>query len=725
MKSRPVLVEALAVVSGFAVSAIPSTYPLVRHLRSGLPNDLGDPLLNSWILAWGSERIRFGLQDVWQAPNFFPYENTLAYSEHLLGIAAVVAPVQWLWNNPILTYNVAFLLSYVLAGSGMYLLVRSITGRRPAGVIAGMAFAFVPYRAAQIPHLQVLMTGWMPIALWALHRYYEAGGWRFLLVFALAFTLQGLSNGYYLYFFAVAVAVIGLAGLVRARRPARRMLVELSACALLIIAVLAPVIYAYYEVRRDREFVRSIDEIESFSADLTSYLHVRRGLLLWSNYLDVGKPEGELFAGATLMTLVAAALVTSLWRRKDPEARASRYFVMLYLAVGLLALVLSLGPVPRFRGQPIVDAGPYRWLMALPGLDGLRVPARFAMIVYLAASVLAGNAAARLLPRRRPVLTAAITGVLSAVILIEGMPAEVRVAVLADRLEPLDEPAYRWIAERPPGGLLELPVVGYEPTHSLLFQYRTLQHGKPIVNGFSGYNSPLFDWFRGSGTPIVDITQTADFFRGLRQIGVRYIALHPGLFGDFEDGQEVLTAFRAQGDQIEDQFETETVAVLQLRPLTAPARWPDDQLARIPAAATRFAASHSGDRLALLADGDPETRWLTGSRQAGGEWIEVRFDETRTIGRIRFEVAVRSQGDYARRLRVEVSGDGESFDEIAWEDAVLPVMVRSVAESRGPVYIDIDLNGMPVRALRLVQLGETRVFYWSVDELSLWEVRAE
>src|SRR5688572_25392347 len=137
MKSRPVLVEALAVVSGFAASAVLFTYPLVRYLRSGLPSDLGDPLLNSWILAWGSERFRYGLQDVWQAPNFFPYENTLAYSEHLLGIAAVVAPVQWLWDNPILTYNVAFLLSYVLAGSGMYLLVRSLTGRPSAGVIAG------------------------------------------------------------------------------------------------------------------------------------------------------------------------------------------------------------------------------------------------------------------------------------------------------------------------------------------------------------------------------------------------------------------------------------------------------------------------------------------------------------------------------------------------------------------------------------------------------------
>ena len=56
-------------------------------------------------------------------------------------------------------YNFAFLLSYVLAGSGMYLLAKSLTGSRSAAVLAGVAFAFAPYRVAQAPHLQVLNVG--------------------------------------------------------------------------------------------------------------------------------------------------------------------------------------------------------------------------------------------------------------------------------------------------------------------------------------------------------------------------------------------------------------------------------------------------------------------------------------------------------------------------------------------------------------------------------------
>ena len=157
--------EALTVTFAFAVAAVLGTYPLSREIGRALPSDLGDPLLNTWILAWDADRLRHGLQGLWDAPFFHPYENALAYSEHLLGIALFTAPVQWLTGNPLVAYNAAFIGSSVLAGTGMYLLAGSLTGDRWAATAAGASFAFLPYRAEQVAHLQVLMYGWMPIAL--------------------------------------------------------------------------------------------------------------------------------------------------------------------------------------------------------------------------------------------------------------------------------------------------------------------------------------------------------------------------------------------------------------------------------------------------------------------------------------------------------------------------------------------------------------------------------
>ena len=150
LRVAPLVWEALAVIGSFTVLTLAMTYPLAREITRGLPGGLGDPLLNTWTLAWDADRLRHGLLGLWDAPIFYPYSTTLAYSEHLLGIAVLTAPVQWLSGNPVLAYNVAFLMSSVLAGAGMYLFTASLTGTRLAALVAGVAFACLPFRVAHL-----------------------------------------------------------------------------------------------------------------------------------------------------------------------------------------------------------------------------------------------------------------------------------------------------------------------------------------------------------------------------------------------------------------------------------------------------------------------------------------------------------------------------------------------------------------------------------------------
>src|SRR5581483_5375383 len=93
--------ETIAMVAGFALLSLISSWPLVIGLGSRLPSDLGDPLLTTWTLAWDADRLRHALQGVWDAPSFFPYHHTLLYSDHLLGLALFTAPVQWATGNPV------------------------------------------------------------------------------------------------------------------------------------------------------------------------------------------------------------------------------------------------------------------------------------------------------------------------------------------------------------------------------------------------------------------------------------------------------------------------------------------------------------------------------------------------------------------------------------------------------------------------------------------------
>ena len=107
----------------------------------------------------------------WNAPIFYPAAGTLAFSEHLLGQAPIAAPLIALTGSALLGYNVTLIATYLFSALGAHFLGYTLTRRHDAAFVAGVAFAFAPYKLAQIPHIQVLSAYWAPVCLAALHRY--------------------------------------------------------------------------------------------------------------------------------------------------------------------------------------------------------------------------------------------------------------------------------------------------------------------------------------------------------------------------------------------------------------------------------------------------------------------------------------------------------------------------------------------------------------------------
>ena len=156
------LTRALLVAAGCLGLAIALSWPVPLHPASTMVDAFGDPLLNAWILAWDADRALHAFREYWTGLFFFPYPDTVAYSEHLLGIALFTAPIQWLTGNAVLSYNAAFVGVTALAAGGAWLLARDVCGRGDAAVVAATAFACAPFRVPHVSHLQVLASGWIP-----------------------------------------------------------------------------------------------------------------------------------------------------------------------------------------------------------------------------------------------------------------------------------------------------------------------------------------------------------------------------------------------------------------------------------------------------------------------------------------------------------------------------------------------------------------------------------
>jgi uncharacterized membrane protein len=141
-------------------------------------------------MASGTMRVA----DFWHGNIFHPSPLSLTYSEHLLPQAVQGLPAYLATGNIVLAYNLVFLATFALSGLGMFLFVRELTGRARVAFVAGLFFAFVPYRLGQFPHIQTLSSQWMPLALFGLRRYFDTGRLSALAGGVAAFVVQGLST---------------------------------------------------------------------------------------------------------------------------------------------------------------------------------------------------------------------------------------------------------------------------------------------------------------------------------------------------------------------------------------------------------------------------------------------------------------------------------------------------------------------------------------------------
>jgi len=172
----------------------------------------------------------------------------------------------------------------------------------------------------------------------------------------------------------------------------------------------------------------------------------------------------------------------------------------IFSIITLFAAAMSLGPEIHAKGRTVADTSVYAvFYHYVPGYDGVRVPARFAMIVTLGLAALAALGTATLERRGRKFLVM-VAGVLI-VVEAAAMPiptnenstkyAQTDLAPLPPRIAIGDAapPVYRYIAQLPDDAvILELPLG--EPAFDIRYMFYSTGHWKRLVNGYSG-GAPL------------------------------------------------------------------------------------------------------------------------------------------------------------------------------------------------------------------------------------------
>jgi hypothetical protein len=475
----------------YVLAASAFTWPLVLHPRAlfGAMDPTGDPSLYLWALGWDLRTLTSHpawllTGRVFNAGIFSPAPLTLAYSDHLLLQAVALWPVYAVTHDLIFCYNVLLIGSLVASALAMHVFARAITGSEAAAFVAGLIFGFAPYHFTHLVHVQLQALYFLPLSFFFLHRLFTAERRSDTIALGVVTALQAISSIYY-----VVIGVIGLAcaTLVLMAATGRfadwRLLRRGAAAAALALLLAAPWSVPYLRVARDAGGGRTLYEASNGSAVWSSYLQAPATNLVYgrTGWLRPGDrailrfkdgPEQALFLGFAAMLLAAIGAVAA--------PQGLKRIAAVYAVLALVGLVLSLGP----NGIRAVYATLYG---ALVGMAAIRASARFSVLTLLGVAMLAALAVRAL--ELRGTRLARFAGVAAfGLIAVEFCNG----AIAYPAPPALTTAAGRWLREQPgSGAVVCVPMGPFAGNTPCMLQ--SLEHGRVIVNGYSGVRPPFFD----------------------------------------------------------------------------------------------------------------------------------------------------------------------------------------------------------------------------------------
>ncbi|MEI7889452.1 MAG: hypothetical protein WCI34_03990 [Actinomycetes bacterium] len=514
-RETPSLKEVVLVGLGYLWLSVDQAIPLLRKLGDVFPGGIGDPLPQAWQIAWGGHALVNRLGSYWDANQYWPLHDTLAFSDSLSGYA----PLGLIGTGPhaaTIRYNLTYIIAWALPAFGAYLLARMLSMPLGPSLVVGVAYCYAPWRLGQAGHLHVLSEGGIPLSLALFIGGVRFERWKLILAGSVVAAWQitiGFSLGVpFLYLlFVLAATTLAVPSIRRTalRTPAMRRSTILGAMLVCLAATTFSLPYMRV-LQTLPEAQRSAAMVYRWSPPASSFLVASDKNLLWggptsrfAGAVPNTRDERSLFPGVVAILLAAVGMGWGAWARRRRFALAG--------STAFCAL-LSLGFGPSGWRSLL----PYRVAFSVfPGWDASRTPGRLTALTSLGIALLAGLGASvllsRLLSRHRGALAPVLAVLLCVLLVAEGTP--IQVPTVPSPRSPFSN------SMRLEGPILELPASQGNNRSYLLWSTQAFPN---LVNGRSSVEPRYFN------TMLQGIRKfpSLDALTLLRRKGVRTVLVH-------------------------------------------------------------------------------------------------------------------------------------------------------------------------------------------------------
>jgi hypothetical protein len=397
--------------------------PLGLNLKL-MPGDLGDTRFNNYLLEHFFRWILGLDKNYWNATFFYPFPNTIAFSDNLLGTAPFYALFRVTGLDRETSFQAWYILGFLLNYTACIYVLQRLKFKPLAIAMAGFFFTFGLPILAQETHAQLLYRFGVPLACTLLWQFYEEPGLKKLVGLAFWFVWQFLAGVYVGIFLVMLLAVMAfLLPLFSSqswaqkttgpwfKRPFQAVWQWITAWPLklkqawfksaipgrlttLVIlaglgASLAALLGPYYNVTRVYGFSRSWNDVLLMLPKPQSYL-IADHSSIWqaaSSFIAdfTARREHQLFPGGVIILIVLVGISLRV-----PTQHRRLAFLNLSAVAILVAVTLTI------NGFSL-----YHFLWYLPGIKSIRAVTRIELVLMWPLGVFAGYGMDTLLQRQR------------------------------------------------------------------------------------------------------------------------------------------------------------------------------------------------------------------------------------------------------------------------------------------------------------------------------------